>query len=336
MRVTLEQSELMQSQMKGLRIFKGTPGKIHRIIFPVDENDQFYLYAVPQHRYNLGSQARGRARCLKKFELRDENGNLKLDPATGKPINDGTCPYCELLDLYYKVASARMKKFDDENPNASEKERKEFYKRFIQKTPVSKPELMRGFLVGEIMMDESGKPVMVDGKPLVELKFLTMTPNQYEVKFKSVLSIVGSDYKWMEVLFTYPKGEPMESNKNMTMQYAPKQLVNEYPSIKEDLIAKIKELYPNGAPENALVDPVEEMIFSFRPESVIDVRRKLAGQFSRLSEELPQEDKEKIADEIDKSIPKIDEASIDDVMKTLEYNDSSNNSIDGLEIDVGF
>lgn len=314
MRVTMAKSEQLEQEMKGLRKFTWEPGRTYKIIFPVDENGHEILYAVPQHQINLG-KIRGKSRCVKDyFQYEDDNETLKLDPVTGEPLNDGTCPYCELGMISRKKINADMDAWREANPDATEKEEKEKFKELIKPIPVGIPELGRGFIVAVVQTkDVMGmEPVLVgegdNKRPAFEIQFLPMTTNQYETKFKKALMQYGGVVNNTELVFSYPEGDKMTSAKDMTINPSINPVLNTYPALKDDIAEAISKMD---------LDEVENLVFNFKPETVVAIRRKIASVREQWWSELSDEQKEELADRIEDSLVTADTATIDDVISSF-------------------
>ena len=292
MRVTMSKSEAMAQSLRGLRIFKPTPGTRSRIVFPVDENGQEYMFAVPVHQINLG-RIRGKARCLKDYFPEGTTlETVPVDPVSGKKKWDGTCPYCALGITFSKIRNMRMEEYREANPEATEKEQKEYFKELSKNQPAGVPELLRGFLVAVIQMDPTGvNPVLVDGEPAFDIMFLPMTENQYSKKFKGALFEVDGKIDFTELQFAYPDGDKMTSAKDMTMSLTTRPVMT--PKLKQAIIDKIKEID---------VNTVEDKVLTFRPETLADVERKLAPVQNQLTSDLSPEEREKLANEIEQSM----------------------------------
>jgi hypothetical protein len=318
MRVTMAKSEEMARSLRGLRRFKGVPGNRYRIIFPVDADGNEYLFATPAHQINLG-KIRGRARCIKDYI---PDGDI-IDKTTGKPKWDGSCPYCEVMQLFAKIRNMKMEQFKAENPEATDKEQKEYYKELSQSQPAGRVELQRGFLVAVIQTDATGKtPVMVDGKPAFDIMFLPMTENQFSKKFRdNVLFQIDNKLDFTEVFFTFPEGDQMQSAKDLSMSLVVGQsLVTE--ELKKDIIEQIESLDLNT---------IEDKVLSFKPETLAEINRKLEPVQNRLTSGLTDEEKENLATQLASSAVVIDE---EDIAKLAEGFDDDISEEDTDEEDL--
>jgi len=317
-RVTMIESEKMAQSMKGLRIFKSDVDVIYRYVFPVDENGEAIMYATPVHQINLGTQS-GSSKCVSGFVATDNNGDYILDPVSGKPINDGSCPYCETQLLCSKILAIKMDAFRELNPESSEKEQKEYFKKIVKDIPVNKPKIQRGFIVARIEADKTGQLVKGNGEVAnFEIGFLPMTDNQYEKKFKPALAQFDGVISWIELLFAYPQSESkMEAAKDMGIQPAIKKTLDTYPGTKQAIMDAIA---------NIDLDSVEDKVFSFRSETIQAIERKLASKQSELVNSLTEEQKEELSRRIEDKMINAEAATLEDILNVGNDGDDSDDS----------
>lgn len=318
MRVTMTKSDEMARSLRGLRRFKGVPGNRYRIIFPVDAEGNEYLFAEPAHQINL-DRIRGRARCIKDYI---PEGDI-IDKTSGKPKWDGSCPYCEVMQLFAKIRNIKMEQYKAENPDATDKQQKEYYKELSQSQPAGRVELQRGFLVAVIQTDATGKtPVMVDGKPAFDIMFLPMTENQFSKKFRdNVLFQIDNKLDFTEVFFNYPEGDQMQSAKELGMSLVVGQsLVTE--ELKKDIIEQI---------ESIDLETIEDKVLSFKPETLAEINRKLEPVQNRLTDGLTDEEKENLVTQLASNAVVIDEEDITKLAEGFD-DDVSEEEPDGEDL----
>lgn len=301
-------SEQMEANLRGIRTLKLNPGDNARLYFPNDANGELIMYAVPAHRVNLG-KVRGNKRCVREYI------DKALDPVTGKQKNDGTCPYCELGKLSNRRINLEINKYDEANPNATEKERKEALKKIFQEhQKVQTPTILRGFLTAQITTDVTGaKPTLDDKKvPLYTLKFLPMSSNQYTEKFKTAISQY-TDKDPIEIIITNGNKEhsPMDAARALTMNPVVK------PCVTKDLSEKIK-----GDIDKLDLDMIETRVFGFRALSVADITRELAQVQERVFDGLSDEDRKKVESELEEDYVSAKSASEEELRKLFEEEDA--------------
>lgn len=330
-RVSLAESEKIVAQGRGIKKFKAEIDKVHRFIFPVDETGMPFLYMNRVHTVNLGA-VKGRAACTKGFSdfLNEAEGILRQDPTTGRPLNDGSCPYCELMALYNRVVEEKKDEFVAKNPDATDKQIKEFKAELYKSAPVKRAEDLRVFLVARILTDKTGMELTkVDNKPQFEVGFLTVSPTQYDNKFKPALVQLGGKLDFTDILFNYPPADSvMAAAKDLTIMPAIKQINTDYPTLRDDILKAIQELNP---------DTVEDKVYEFRRESVSSIRRKIAAVESRVGAELSEEQREQLKKDLQSSIgPNADNATVADIMSSIDNADEEddNDTIDDSEATV--
>lgn len=311
MRVSIAESQRIISQNRDIRQFKGEPNNTYRLIFPFDENNEAFCYLNKVHEINLG-RIRGRARCVKDYILEDEQGNLIKDPVTGRPLNDGSCPYCAVFDLSRKILNKEIEEFREANPDATEKQEKEHFSKLTRKMAAKGARFFRGFVVAKVACDSSGqKPVLVDGQPSFEIQFLPMSENQFDTKFtpakKQYDDVEG--LRAYELLFSYPDGDAMSAAKNLTIQPVLKPFIDTYPELLDAITEKLASLD---------LDKIEEQTFLFRPESVPAIERKVASVVSRLSSGLNEEELEEIRTKLSENLVTSEAATLADLQNDIE------------------
>lgn len=320
-RVSLVESEKMVNKLKGLRIFKFEVGETYRYIFPVDPlTEEVILYATPVHQINLGAQ-KGTSKCVDGYvQYEPGTTNLAIDPATGKPVNDGSCPYCEVLYLSNKIINIKMAVWREENPDASDKEVKEKFKELFSAMPVQKQKVQRGFIVARIATDKSGNVSSSEGGVGFELGFLPMSENQYITRFKTALKQYDDKAEWAELLFAYPEASSkMESAKNLQIMPVVKSVLINNPDIKDAIMEAVGELD---------LDTIEEKVYTFRPESISAIERKLASKTSALVDSLTEEQKEELNKTLTSNLANAEASTLEDVLNIVNDSDEE---IDGEE-----
>lgn len=306
-RVTVAESQKNTGPQKGLRMFSFDPGKLYHVVF-LGENlggkEEPILYLNYTH--NVKKDGKGfEVRCanqdynLDDVVARDESGELVVDPRTGKAINDGTCPYCEVRELHTKYVFQKREQWIKDNPGATEDQIKSQTRKLFQAVPVTEPTKRRVLLVAILELDEKKKIVKDEnGLPKYTIQGMRFTENQFnrklmeqvEIRKMSIEDDADGGLAWHEYYFNYPKSDnKMISGKDMSITPVATELVRNNPDFKAKLQEEI---------ENLDLDELEEMMYVFRLKTLEQMERDIAPLKSRISEDMSDEDIQEALDEL--------------------------------------
>lgn len=322
--------------------FKWDMGKKYKVVFPTlqGENDVF-AYMEAAHKVTINGRF-STARCVSaKYQVsedsklavvrRDENGDFAKDPSSGRILNDGSCPLCEMEYLYRQWVFTEVEKFKAENPNATDKDVSARYKELFDKAPVE-PSHKRNNETGEIeiattkvllgvvyTLDENNKYVTdAEGKPVFEVKVFNLSDSRYK-KILNVaegnkeyisneLEAITDEYglAWVEFSFDFPKADDKaDSGKNLTITAVPsgRSAVETYPGTKE----AIQEVLGDGTKYEEMF----ENLPSLKVRSIPELENMLAGKLSEYREKMSKDEKEELVERLsaDEKVITSEEAS---------------------------
>lgn len=266
------------SVVSGIPYFKWEPGNRYKILFPILKDDEdVFMYQSPVHDTNIGGQYR-QYRCInEKYQIHengasqvikvDENGNLMTDPTTGRVLNDGNCPICELDYLYRQHVGSIMDDWEKENPDATKDEKKKKWRELFDKNPVkgvinTDKDGNRNIVTTTIALgivftlDDKGKYVLdKEGYPVFEVNQFNFT----SARFRKIMSAIDlqSEYApesikaitdesglaWRELILDFPEGDKTTSGKEMTATVVP----NGFSAIEktEGFVEKVQDNLPS-------------------------------------------------------------------------------------------
>lgn len=328
-RVTVEESQRIINISRGIRMFNFEVGRIYHVLFlgekvgetpeglPLEEP---ILYMNPTHNVRKGNKG-FEARCAnEKFNisnvvLKDDKGQLMVDPRTGTPLNDGTCPYCELQKLFSKVAFKKREDWIAENPEASKKEIKEYTRKLFENAPVQQPSQARVFLVAVFELDAKGR-VMADseGNKLYNIMGMKMSEHRFDNKFLEQVEIKRMSLEehdkgiaWHEYYFKFPKNDQnskMLSGKDLNVSAVPNPVLQSDPGLKEELIKKIEEID---------LDELEEQIFVYKLKTLDEMNKDIAPLMSKVKENMTDEEIEQLKEELGEDST-VDDEEVKEIM----------------------
>jgi len=326
-KMTMAQSEKVEAELKGIRVFSAQKDSTFRYIFledPMNPGEPL-LGAEATHVLNLDANNKGRkVRCLDGYVQVDSKGNYIVDRSTGKPINDGTCPYCEFRSMYKKLKDVEYDKYIAEHSELDDEEKKKVSQRIYGDAPVQKVSLLRLFCVAKIITDDkAGLTIKLkNGLPVYEIGVVTMTVNQF-IKFKAAIAQEDSP-AWTELYFNYPDSDSVQSAARelaITPVRETKRTLYMYPELKARLEEEASKVD---------MDSIVERYSVFRPETIQTVERKLAAKRSSLIKGLSNEQLELIREDLESSKLVADAATLDDVSRvSSEFNFGDDNELPG-------
>jgi len=321
-RVTVAESQKIARSTKGVRMFNFEMGGFYHILFlgeKVGDRQEPIMYMNPTH--NIKKDGKGfEVRCanekhnISNVVLRDANGELMRDPRTGKPLNDGTCPYCEVRKLYNKYAFAKRDQWIKENPTASKEEIKKYTKKLFEKATVSDVSQVRVMLVAVFELDQKGKPLTdADGNKIYtiqamkfsEHRFTNKLLDQVEIKKMSLDDENDGGIAWHEYYFKFPKADnKMLSGKDMSITPVASPILASDPGLRAKLEAEIAELD---------LDALEEQLYVFKLKTLEEMERDVAPQRSRIIAAMSDEDIAEAMEELGEE-ELVDEDDINEIM----------------------
>lgn len=315
---------------KGMPFFKWDMGNKYRIVFPTlqGEKDIFaFMEAVHTVRIN-GRFAK--IRCVnaeyqvseesKLAVIRyDENGELAKDPSSGRILNDGTCPLCELEYLYRQFVFAEVEKFKEANPDATEAEIKKQYKEHFDAAPVEgvktrtedgeKLNTTKVILGIVYKLDKDGKYVLDrEGYPVYEIKGFDLSDSRYnriasaaknnlEYISDSIAEITDEEgIAWTEFLFDFPeRADKAASGKDMIISVIPTghSAVEKYPSVVEKIQAELGD--------GAKYEDEFQKLNSLRVRTIPEIEKDLQGKLQQFRATMSDAEKDELGDRISKS-----------------------------------
>lgn len=313
----------------GMPYFSFEDGKKYKIVFPAIGGDIFaYMEAV--HTTHINGKF-GKIRCVNaNYQVNEEskqavikyneNHELALDNASGRVLNDGTCPVCELESLYRQYVFAEGEKFKAENPNATEKERKAFYKKLFDKAPVDavadkdankvlKLKTTKILLGLVYTLDEKNNYVTDnDGFPQYTLQIFDLSDARYEKIFsaaennKEYMSETLQKYTdedglaWTEFIFDFPNrdGDKALSGKDLNISVVPSghSAIEKY----DALYGKIVEELGDGEK----FEKIFENLNSLRVRNIPEIEKDLQGKLQLYRDTLSDKEKEELDEELEK------------------------------------
>lgn len=311
-RVSVDESNRLAQQSKGISMFSFETGKQYLVIFlgeqvpgeTYSDGKPVYraiMYMNPTHNVK-GANGKGyEVRCANKqlnFDSNsvvkvDKEGNLLIDPVSKRPVNDGTCPYCIMVKDYsnyvFKQRELYMKKY----PDATEKQVKAFTKKMFDKSPVKAAKKnTRVLLAAIIETDTQGNPLRdTDGNIRYRIQAIKFSENRYNTKLLPQVQVVrrqldpkDDGLAWHEYYFYFPSTERKnESGMHMSISFNPNPILPKNPQLFKSLLKDVKELN---------LDELENQIYIFRLKSLAEMERDIALYRSKLDEIMDKYNKE--------------------------------------------
>lgn len=309
--------------------FKFDMGKKYKVVFPTiaGEKDVF-AYMEAAHKVTVNGRF-STIRCVNaKYQVSEESrlavvrtgedGELLKDPSSGRVLNDGTCPMCELEYLYRQWVFTEVEKFKEENPNATDKDISAKYRELFDKAPVE-PVYKRDKETGEITinttkvllgvvytLDESNKYILdASGNPVFDIqifnlsdsrynKILAVAENNKEYISKELEEITDEfGLAWVEFSFDFPKADDKaDSGKNLTISAIPmgRSAVETYPGTRE----AIQEAIGDGTK----YEEIFENLGSLKVRSIPEIEKDLQGKVAEYRSLMSKEEKEELVDRL--------------------------------------
>lgn len=308
----------------GLPFFTWEMGKKYKIVFPTlqGERDVFaYMEAVHQTMINGKF---GKIRCVNaQYQVSDEskaavvkvdeNGEFLKDNASGRVLNDGTCPLCELEYLYRQFVFHEVEKWKAENPDATDEKISAQYKALFQKSPVD-PVAKKNkdgelkinttkILLGVIYkLDEKNNYVLdKEGYPLYDIQVFDFSDSRYgklhsaaenskEYQSETIANITDDfGLAWSEFIFDFPlKEEKAQSGKDLTITVVPSghSAVEKY----NDLVNKIQE----ELTDVESFEKIFEGLPALKVRSIPEIEKDLQGKLQQFREYMTESEKEEL------------------------------------------
>lgn len=313
---------------QGIPFFKFEMGKKYKVVFPslVGEKDVF-AYMEAAHQVSINGRF-AKLRCVnadyqvseqsKLAVVRtDENGELLKDPASGRVLNDGSCPLCELEYLYRQFVFHEVEKWKEANPEASDKEISEQYKALFQKKPVEgvtkrnkdnelKINTTKILLGAVYRLDEKNNYVLdKDGYPVYDIQVFDFSDTRYD-KLHSVadnnkeylsdgIKAITDEFglAWAEFVFDFPaRDDKAQSGKDLTIAAIPSghSAVEKY----NDLQNKIETELGDGSS----FEEIFENLPALRVRSIPELEKELQGKLQQYRETLSETDREELDEKL--------------------------------------
>ncbi len=326
--VTVKALEDHEKSLKGVRTFSFEMGKLYHVLFlgykagEKDGKDLFepVLFSNPTHNFrkegkNITVRCAKQRNNIDSVTLTNEDGSLMKDPRSGRVLNDGTCPYCEVMTLYNKIMFAEREKYISENPSLSKDEIKDYTRKLFSNKPVAEIITSRTLLVAVFELDTKNKIVKDDdGNPSYNIMFMSMTPNRWQNKFMEQVELMkmglededDSGIAFHEYYFKFPKIDKhsserqnkMESGKEMSISIVQNPVLPSNENMKKELAEKVEEMSKN-------FDTLEQNIIGYRLKTLEEMERDLAPLRSRINESMTEE-------EINEAIKELQEEEVTD------------------------
>lgn len=334
------ESEKIANQNRGglVKNFKYEPGYTYNIFPTIDSNGDQIIYQENVHSLNFRRSGTGnfdRARCVKGF--------IDETPDTAdktRPKNTGKCPYCDAAFKAYKMAKQEKEAWEQANPNASKEDKKAAFQKIDDKRPVRMFDTERYYLCAIVEADKTGQNYVIDkddNLPVVSLRLVKITQSQYDNKLKerinNIVELTGNEtMEYTHLRFKYNGKTKMEAAKNLDISIAIKgrdAIFKEFPGLLEKMKNMVGELekVPEGKkPEDAPINHLDESLFSFVPESEKTIEMHLAKMPSKFRELMTGEEKEELAESIEKQELKSETVEVSDLNKKFNLNTPTDSS----------
>lgn len=313
----------------GIPFFKWEMGKKYRVVFPSlpGERDVF-AYMEAAHQVSINGRFT-KLRCVNAdYQVSEESklavvkmdpdtGEFKKDPASGRVLNDGTCPLCELEYLYRRYVFAEVEKYKEEHPEATDKEIKELYKKLFDKRPVE-PVAKRTkdgelkinttkILLGIVYkLDEKNNYVLdKEGYPVYELNLFDFSDSRYDKLhaaaennkeyLSDTLKEITDDYglAWVEFIFDFPmRDEKSQSGKDLVISVIPSghSAIEKYNDLKNKIDKDLSDAEK--------LEKVFEELPSIRVRSIPELEKELQGKLQQYRNLLSDEEKKELDEKL--------------------------------------
>lgn len=296
----------------GIPFFKWDMGKKYKVVFPTvaDEKDVFaYMESVHQIMIN-GKFAK--IRCTNEsYQVSDESkaavvkydeatGELAVDKSSGRVLNDGTCPLCELEHLYRGYVFHEVEKWKGENPDASDKEISAEYKKLFDKSPVQasakrnkEGELKistTNILLGLVYhLDEKNQYIVdKEGAPVFDVQVFDFSDSRYDKLISTAennrdymsekLKEITDDFglAWSEFIFDFPvREEKAQSGKDLTIAIVPSghSAIEKYDGLLGKITGELEDVEK--------VEGIFENLPALRVRSIPEIEKELQGKLTQ-------------------------------------------------------
>jgi len=297
MRMSLSKAAAFEKTLRPMMSFRYDKGKSYRIVFPVDEQKEPYLYVRKVHNVRLGTgNIMGKRVCLADFN------------------EEGYCPFCELRRMFYTHVDAEVAEYVKNNPDATEEDIAKYKKSLTDnKVPVGRVEGLYGFIVAVLEYDERGMKPKTDseGKIPFTLQMLFMSNAQFNKKFLIKVEQIDNELDFTEMIFTYPEADSkMESARNLDMSFLPNP-DKASKVIDPTLIERIKEEIDklDTSEEN-----IQKMFYQLRPMNMDEAIKAIAAKRAAYLESMSDEEKAAYASKLKDNM---DAVNVGDLINTF-------------------
>lgn len=331
-RVTLNRAVNMPSlKQKGLKMFNYDMGNRYHIIFLAEtvgqDEEGNDIYEPLQYRtviHKIGPKKQ-KVRCsnIDNYQMLgpesvlrlDDEGKPLIDVRSGKPFNDGSCPYCKAFELSRQQIAQEWAEKEAAEPNISDADRKKFFKDAYSKQPVTDVEYHNAFMVAVLEMNNNKIVTDAEGNKKYEIMGMEMTESRFQKKLMEQVEVFrlgeeeGSTHdglSWNEFYFNFPdSASKMESGKDMTISLCPRPVL----ATDKALFDKLKEEV-----ERMDYDEVENMMFAFKLKSIEDMEKDLSNYMTITRHDMTDEEVEAAKDKVYKS----DAVSVDEIKEIMQ------------------
>lgn len=330
---------------KGAPYFKFDMGKKYKIVFPtlVGENDVFaYMEAV--HKVNIGGRFAS-IRCVNaKYQVSeesraavirvDENGEFLTDPSSGRILNNGECPLCELEYLYRQWVFTEVEKFKEANPGATKEEISKQYRQLFDKKPVegvtkkndegevtiNTTKVMLGVVY---QLDSENKYVLDrEGNPVFEVKIFDFSDSRYQKLIaladnskeymSETLKEITDEFglAWAEFQFDFPKrDDKAASGKDLTISVVPSghSAVEKYKGLKDAIQAELGD--------GAKYEEIFESLPSLKVRSIPEIEKDLQGKLAEFRALMSEGEKEELVERLSEDEKVLSNADAEELLE---------------------
>lgn len=314
---------------QGMPFFKWDIGNKYKVVFPTLAGERdIFAYSEAVHSVTIDGRF-SKIRCVAaEYQVSeesraavvrvDENGQLLTDKASGRILNDGSCPLCELERMYRKIVFEEVEKFKEENPDATDKDISAEYKSRFDKSPVEGVEkrtedgtkinttkIILGLVYkldakNAYILDKEGFPVYeIKGFDLSDSRFSKIhsaAENNKEYQTDTLSAITDEDgIAWTEFLFDFPdRPDKAASGKDMSISVIPAghSAVEKYPAIVEKIQAELGD--------GTEYEKIFAELPSLRVRSIPEIEKLLQGKLQQYRARMTEDEKDALTESLSK------------------------------------
>lgn len=313
---------------QGIPFFKWEMDKKYKLVFPIPKGEEdVFLYQGATHNIRINGKFR-KKRCVHSdYQVTesskdqvikvDENGEYLKDPASGRVLNDGTCPLCELEYLYRQWIFNDVEEWKKNNPDAGKKEISAQYKSRFDKSPVdsaynrNKDDVLKintsNFILGVVYkLDDKDSIVLdKDGFPVYEVNVFDLSESRFsklmdaaetnkEYMSDSLSSITDEDgFAWTEFVWSFPKRDDKAlSGKDLTISIVPSghSAVEKYDALEDKIKEELSDI--------ETLENVFENLPALKVNSIPNLEKDLQGKLQQYRKEMSESEEEELSDKL--------------------------------------